>query len=488
MSDRHLYTLVLAAGMGTRMRSALPKVLHEIGGEPMLIRVLRTVREVGGQRTIVVIGRGADQVASEVKRRAPDAEQIEFTLQDPPRGTGDAARCAIAMMPPNYDGDILIVYGDMPRISAATLKSFIKNHRSAGAALSFITAHVETPSSYGRVIRETTGAVSAIVEARDASPAQLAVNEVNTGVYLADARVLADALAALENSNAQGEYYLTDIVAIARRRGHAVIGWKADSAREFGGVNSREELALMENEIRIETNRRLMDAGVTFIDPATAYISEQAEFGPDCVIGPNVQVLGRCSFGAGVRIEGTAWLREVTVGDGSHLKLGVRAEECRIGDHCDIGPFANLRPGTELEGHNRIGNFVETKKARLGRGSKASHLSYLGDAQIGRDTNIGCGVITVNYDGFDKHPTRIGDRCMVGCDSQLIAPVTVGDDAYVASGTTVIRDVPAGALVMSHHPQAARTGWTANWRNRHKKESDDGHNGSDGGTHGDHKA
>jgi bifunctional UDP-N-acetylglucosamine pyrophosphorylase/glucosamine-1-phosphate N-acetyltransferase len=242
-----------------------------------------------------------------------------------------------------------------------------------------------------------------------------------------------------------------------------------------------------------------MAAGVTFIDPATAYISEQAEFGPDCVVGPNVQILGRCVFGAGVRIEGTAWLREVTVGDGSHLKLGVRAEECRIGDHCEIGPFANLRAGTELEGHNRIGNFVETKKARLGRGSKASHLSYLGDAQIGRDTNIGCGVITVNYDGYDKHPTRIGDRCMVGCDSQLIAPVTVGDDAYVASGTTIIRDVPAGALAMSNHPQAARPGWTADWRERHKHKNDAGHNDSkppvggpnkpsDGGGRGDHKA
>jgi len=487
MSDRHLYTFVLAAGMGTRMRSAIPKVLHEIGGEPMILRVLRTVRDVGGERTIVVIGRGADQVASEVKRRAPDAGRIEFAIQDPPRGTGDAARCAIAKMQPDYAGDILILYGDMPLISAATLRSFIGNHRTAGAALSFITAQVAPPNSYGRVIRDSSGAVSAIVEARDASPAELAINETNTGVYIADARVLAATLAALDNSNAQGEYYLTDIVAIARRRGHGVIGWNADSAREFGGVNSREELAVMENEIRVQTNRRLMAAGVTFIDPATAYISEQAEFGPDCVVGPNVQILGRCSFGTGVRIEGTAWLRDVTVGDGSHLKLGVRAEECRIGDHCDIGPFANLRPGTELEGHNRIGNFVETKKARLGRGSKASHLSYLGDAQIGRDTNIGCGVITVNYDGFDKHQTRIGDRCMVGCDSQLIAPVTVGDDAYVASGTTIIRDVPAGALAMSHHPQAARTGWTANWRSRHKKDGD-GKNAADGGAQGDHKA
>jgi bifunctional UDP-N-acetylglucosamine pyrophosphorylase/glucosamine-1-phosphate N-acetyltransferase len=223
----------------------------------------------------------------------------------------------------------------------------------------------------------------------------------------------------------------------------------------------------MEAEVREQTNRRLMAAGVTLIDPAAVYIGEKVEIGPDTVIGPNVQILGASRIGAGVLIEGTAFLRDVSIGDRSHLKLGVRAENCQIGEECEIGPFANLREGTVLEGHNRIGNFVETKKARVGRGSKASHLSYLGDATIGRETNVGCGVITVNYDGYDKHPTKIGDRCMVGCDTQLIAPVTVGDDVYVASGTTIVRDVPNGALVVSDHPQREKPGWTANWHQRH---------------------
>ncbi len=223
----------------------------------------------------------------------------------------------------------------------------------------------------------------------------------------------------------------------------------------------------MEAQIREQVNRKLMAAGVTLIDPATAYISDQAEIAPDCVIGPNVQILGKCRIGEGVVIDGTAWLKDVEIGPRCHLKLGVRAEECRIGEESEIGPFANLRAGTELEGHNRIGNFVETKKAKIGRGTKASHLSYLGDAIIGRDTNVGCGVITVNYDGYEKHVTQIGDRCMVGCDTQLVAPIKVGSDVYVASGTTILRDVAPGALVMSHHPQREKSGWVAGWRKRH---------------------
>ncbi len=280
--------------------------------------------------------------------------------------------------------------------------------------------------------------------------------------------MLRTALAELRaTDNAQREFYLTDIVAIARGYGRSVFAWCAPDAAEFAGINSREDLAGMETQIREEMNRRLMAAGVTLIDPATAYIAPEVEIGRDTIIGPNVQILGRTRIGAGVVIEGTAWLSGVTIGDRCHLKICVRAEDCVIGEDCEIGPFANLRAGTELEGHNRIGNFVETKQARIGRGTKASHLSYLGDTVIGRETNVGCGVITVNYDGYDKHVTQIGDRCMVGCDTQLIAPVTVGNDVYVASGTTIVRDVADGALVMSHHPQREKPGWTATWHQRH---------------------
>jgi bifunctional UDP-N-acetylglucosamine pyrophosphorylase/glucosamine-1-phosphate N-acetyltransferase len=318
-------------------------------------------------------------------------------------------------------------------------------------------------------MRNSLGAVTAIVEASDATPDQLKIDEINTGVYIVDSSVLRDALDQLRPANAQGEYYLTDIVSAVSRRGLKVHAWIAERPAEFAGVNSREELAQMESDVRRETNRRLMAAGVTIVDPATAYISEEAEIGTDAVIGPNVQILGRSRIGTAVVIEGTAWLRDVSIGARSHLKLGVRAEDCRIGEDCEIGPFANLRAGTDLEGHNRIGNFVETKQARIGRGTKASHLSYLGDTTIGRDTNVGCGVITVNYDGYDKHPTVIGDRCMIGCDTQLVAPVRVGSDVYVASGTTILRDVPDGALCVSRHPQAVKPGWTDGWRKRHRK-------------------
>ncbi len=456
--------IILAAGKGTRMHSQRAKVLHELGGEPMILRAVRAVAAVepNPDPIVIVVGHQARQVES-----ALNFDRARFALQEPQRGTGDAVRFGLNKIPENFDGDVLITYGDMPTITSATLRAFLEAHRKGGAKLSFISIVLDDPAAYGRVIRNASGKVEKIVEHRDASPAERAIKEINTGCYLVDSALLRSALEQLKPGNAQGEYYLTDIVAIARARGENVEAWVAEDPAEFAGINTREELANMEAEIRAAINRKLMASGVTLIDPASAYISEQAAIAPDCVIGPNVQILGACKLGEGVRIDGTAWLSNVTIGPRCHLKLGVRAEECVIGEESEIGPFANLRAGTELAGHNRIGNFVETKKARLGRGTKASHLSYLGDATIGDDTNIGCGVITVNYDGYDKHRTEIGDRCMVGCDTQLVAPVKVGSDVYVASGTTIIREVQDGALVMSHHPQREKAGWMATWRERH---------------------
>ncbi len=458
--------IVLAAGLGTRMRSERAKVLHELGGEPMLARALRAMESLAPNPMVVVLGHQADAAKDAVRKSLPKLD-VAFALQPRQRGTGDAARCGLGAIAEDFHGDVIILYGDLPMLARETLDAFRRAHREAASRLSFITVRLPEGGAYGRVVRDKSGEVAAIVEARDASPEQRAITEINTGVYLVEAALLRAALSEISADNAQGEYYLTDIVGIARKRGVRVLGWCAERADEFAGVNSREELAQMEARIRETINRKLMAAGVTIVDPATAYISEQAEIGPDTTIGPNVQVLGRCKIGRGVIIEGTAWLSNVTVGDRSHLKLGVRAEDCSIGPECEIGPFANLRKGTELEGRNRVGNFVETKKARLGRGTKASHLSYLGDAVIGRDTNIGCGVITVNYDGYDKHETRIGDRCMVGCDSQFVAPVKVGNDVYVASGTTIVREVPDGSLVLSHHPQAEKPGWMEAFHKRH---------------------
>ncbi|HUA36449.1 MAG TPA: bifunctional UDP-N-acetylglucosamine diphosphorylase/glucosamine-1-phosphate N-acetyltransferase GlmU [Candidatus Binataceae bacterium] len=461
-----LAAIILAAGKGTRMRSARAKVLHGLGGGPMIARAIRAVAELGPAPIVVVVGHQAKEVEAAARERFP-REQLAFALQEPQRGTGDAARIALTALPAQFDGLVLITYGDMPRIGGATLRAFTTAHRKSGAALSFISIKLADPKAYGRVVRDESGRVVRIVEARDASPRERTISEINTGVYLANVSFLREALRELQPNNDQNEYYLTDLVAIARAKSLGVEAWIASNELEFAGINSRTEMAEMEAAIRESTNRKLMDAGVTFIDPATAYISEEAEIGADCVIGPNVQILGQCKIAAGVTIEGTAWLRNVTIGSGTLLKLGVRAEDAIIGDQCEIGPFANLRAGTYLEGENRIGNFVETKKARIGRGSKASHLSYLGDATIGRDTNVGCGVITVNYDGYDKHQTEIGDRCMVGCDTQLVAPVKVGNDVYVASGTTILQEVADGALVMSQHPQREKPGWTAQWRKRH---------------------
>ena len=458
--------IVLAAGLGTRMRSERAKVLHELGGEPMLARVMRALEALAPNPLVLVLGHQADAAKDAVRRYCPELD-VSFALQPKQRGTGDATRCGLGAIAEDFRGDVIILYGDLPMLTRETLGAFRRAHREAASKLSFITVRLPHGGAYGRVLRDKSGEVEAIVEARDANSEQRAITEINTGVYLVDAALLRAVLSEITADNAQGEYYLTDIVAIARKRGVRVFGWCAERAEEFAGVNSREELAQMEARIRETVNKKLMAAGVTLIDPPTAYISEQAEIGPDTTIGPNVQILGRCRIGRGVIIEGTAWLSNVTLGDRSHLKLGVRAEDCTIGPECEIGPFANLRAGTELEGRNRVGNFVETKKARLGRGSKASHLSYLGDAVIGSGTNIGCGVITVNYDGYDKHETRIGDRCMVGCDTQLVAPVKVGNDVYVASGTTIVRDVPDGSLVLSHHPQAEKPGWMEAFHKRH---------------------
>jgi bifunctional UDP-N-acetylglucosamine pyrophosphorylase/glucosamine-1-phosphate N-acetyltransferase len=461
-------TIVLAAGLGTRMKSKRAKVLHEIGGEPMIVRVARKFVGTDPQSPVVfVVGHQAREVEAAVRASVP-AGQFIFVTQTAQRGTGDAARIGMSALPADFDGAVRIHYGDMPMLSSRTCHAFGTYICGSDAALGFISVRLDDPANYGRVVRDAKGTVEKIVEARDTAPAQRAIKEINTGVYYVNrAPQLRDWLDELKPNNAQGEYYLTDIVSIASRRGEKVEAWVATDPAEFAGINSREELADMEAENRAAVNRKLMASGVTLVDPATAYISEQAEIAPDCVIGPNVQILGACKLGEGVRIDGTAWLSNVTIGPRCHLKLGVRAEDCSIGEESEIGPFANLRAGTELAGHNRIGNFVETKKAHLGRGTKASHLSYLGDATIGDDTNIGCGVITVNYDGYDKHHTEIGARCMVGCDTQLVAPVKVGSDVYVASGTTIIREVPDGALVMSHHPQREKAGWMAAWRERH---------------------
>ncbi len=332
------------------MRSARAKVLHELAGEPMIIAALAPLIAMGANPVIVVVGHQAAQVEAVVRNAFQNAASLRFALQAEQRGTGHAALCAIEALPAQFHGQVLITYGDMPRLRGATVASFIGAYRDSGAGLSFMSVELADPGAYGRVVRDRAGQVAAIVEAKDASPAEREICEINTGVYIASADFLRSALGAIGSNNAQGEYYLTDLVAIARHRGLTVEAFKAAQISEFAGINSREELAQVDAEIRIAVNRKLMAAGVTLIDPATAYIGEQVEIGADTIIGPNVQILGHSRIGSAVRIEGTAWLRDVVIGDRCHLKIGVRAEECLIGEDCELGPFANLRAGHRTGG------------------------------------------------------------------------------------------------------------------------------------------
>ena len=440
------------------MRSERPKVVHEIAGRPLIHYPLIALERLGADPSIVVVGYGAGEVQASCARFP-----AVFALQEEQRGTGHAVLCALPQLG-DFQGEVLLLYADLPLLSAETLEGLVRAHRTAGATLSLLTAEVEDPSGFGRIVRGG-GGVAAIVEHRDASPEQRAIREVNVGIYCTDAAFLRRALPALRADNAQGELYLTDIVAAAVAEGGVVAAAPAPVA-ETAQVNWRGELAEMEREMRARINRQWMEAGVTLEDPATTYIGAEARIGPDTVIGPGVLLRGRTRVGARCRIDGNALLRDTVLGDGVHVKFAVVLDDVELAAGCDVGPFAHLRGGSRLGERVSIGNFVETKNAEIGAGTKARHLAYLGDAEIGRDANIGAGTITCNYDGFRKHRTIIGDRVQVGSDSQLVAPVNVGDDAYIATATTVRRDVPAGALVFNSRDQLVRPGWVAARRAR----------------------
>jgi len=455
-----LAVVVLAAGQGTRMRSARAKVLHEIAGRPLLLHVLHAVGPLGADRTVVVVGHQADSV-----RAACEGYSVVFALQEQQRGTGHAVAIAAEAALRDFSGDVLILYGDVPLLREATLARLVAEHRSRGATLTMLTTVVEDPHGYGRIVRDPSGALSRIVEQRDASEAERAITEVNPGIYCVRRDFLVEALAGLRPNNAQGELYLTDVVAEAVSRGLPVATEPVDPD-EVAGINSRVDLAAVEATLRREIVRRHMDAGVTFLDPQTAYVEADVEIGTDTTIGPIVRLRGRTRIGRDCTIEGNAFLHDATIGDGVHLKPMVVIAESRVDAGSILGPFCQLRPGSHLHEGVHVGNFVEVKKSELGAGTKANHLAYLGDATIGRDTNVGAGTITCNYDGFEKHRTVIGDRVQIGSDSQLVAPVTIADDAYVATGTTVRHDVEAGALAFNPRPDQRRPGWVEGFRKR----------------------
>ncbi|MFQ5903144.1 MAG: bifunctional UDP-N-acetylglucosamine diphosphorylase/glucosamine-1-phosphate N-acetyltransferase GlmU [Candidatus Binatia bacterium] len=460
---RDLGVILLAAGLGKRMKSSLPKVLHHLGGKPLLLYPLRTSRSLNPKRLAILVGHGADAV-----KQACDDDGITWVFQERQLGTGHAARCTKEIFQ-DFSGDLLILSGDVPLISQKSLLELLRHHRKQNAALTLLTASLEQPLGYGRVLRNDKEEVMGIVEERDASEPEKKINEVNAGIYAVSPRFLFPALEGLTDRNQQREYYLPDIVGVALRSGKTVRTVRVEDTQEILGINTREELAIMEKTLQDRINRKWMEAGVSLKDPQTTYIEEGVSIGRDTVIGPNTHLLGRTVIGERCLIDGNAHVTDARLGNEVHLKFSVVLANCRIDDGAVVGPFAHLRPGTSLGRGVHIGSFVEAKEATIGEGSKANHLTYLGDVTVGRETNIGAGTITCNYDGFQKYRTAIGDRVQVGSDSTLVAPISLGDDVYVATASTVRHDIPAGALVYNERHERVREGWTERKRKKMEK-------------------
>lgn len=444
-SSRPLNVLIMAAGLGTRMKSKRAKVLHELGGAPLIAHVVRAAHALEPRSIITIVGHQAEEVERAVL--AEVGELASFVVQAKQLGTGDAVESARRVLD-NSDSLVLVLSGDVPMIRVETLKKFIENHNHTGATCSILSVRLENPTGYGRIIRDASNAFQKIVEQRDATEEERQVREINSGIYCFEAKALFDALRKVEPKNDQGEYYLTDVPEIILARGGVVSVHVINDAREVLGINTRAELAEFENLMRRSAIRRLMiDSGVTFIDPSHAYISAEAQIGRDTVIHPNVTIEGKTVIGEGCVIRAGARVTNSRLGDKVTVKDHSIIVDSQIESNCSVGPFAHLRMNAVLEEKATVGNFVEVKKSRLKRGTKAMHLSYLGDATIGERTNIGAGTVTCNYDGVNKHETIIEDDVKVGSDTMLVAPVRVGARSMTGAGSVVTKDVPPDSLV-----------------------------------------
>jgi bifunctional UDP-N-acetylglucosamine pyrophosphorylase/glucosamine-1-phosphate N-acetyltransferase len=444
-TDLSLNVLILAAGLGTRMKSGRAKVLHELGGLPLITYVCRAAQSLIPKRIYVVVGHQAADVEKAVNAEA--GALAEFVTQTEQRGTGDAVMAAKAQLA-NSDSLVLVLPGDVPLIRAETLKALINNHTSSRSACSVLSVRLENPTGYGRIIRDQNESFVHIVEQKDATPEEQKVKEINSGIYCFDSRKLFAALGRVKPANKQGEFYLTDVPEILLGDGEQVNVYLHDDAREVSGINTRAELAEFENLLRRNTIRKLMvEAGVTFLDPSRAYISAEAQLGRDCVIHPDVFIEGNSVLGEACEIRSGTRITNSRLGNNVVVKDHCVIVDSEIESNCSVGPFAHLRMNTRLEEGSVVGNFVEVKKSRLGRGSKSMHLTYLGDATIGEKTNIGAGTVTCNYDGKDKHQTIIEDNVRIGSDTMLVAPVKVGKGSVTAAGSVVIEDVPPDTLV-----------------------------------------
>lgn len=450
--------IVLAAGQGKRMKSALYKVLHQVCGKPMVGHVLDVLNAVGAQRTVVIVGHGADKVKTYV------GENAEYALQEEQLGTGHAVMQARPLLQ-NEDGTTVVICGDTPLVQAHSLRQMIDMHRKNLAGATVLTAKIEQPHGYGRIIRDGQGHVRRIVEQKDCAPEENKVKEINAGTYCFDNRKLFRALAKVTNNNAQKEYYLTDVIEILRSEGEAVLAYRTEDPTEAIGVNDRVALSDAESVMRKRINLEHMANGVTIIDPQHTYIDKDVQIASDTVIYPGTSLRGSTRIDKACEIGPNADITDSLIGEEVQIKHSVLIQ-AEIGDRTSVGPYAYLRPGAKIGKEARIGDFVEIKNAIVGKGSKISHLSYVGDAKIGKNVNIGCGAITVNYDGYHKYVTEIEDDAFIGSNVNLIAPVTVGKGAYVVAGSTITNSVGENDLAIARERQTNKTGYAEKLRRR----------------------
>ena len=451
---------IMAAGKGTRLKSQLPKVLHEVGGKPLLAHVIAAAtRVVPPSDVFAIIGHEAERV-----RSALSPMGVNFVLQSVQRGTGHALMVAQSALS-DYD-HVIVLSGDAPQITPQTIAKLLNFHLDQQAAMTLLSADLEHPTGYGRVVRKgaRSAEVRAIVEEKSASPAQKKIHEINAGFYVFSAPQLFENIKKLSTANPNAEYYLTDMAEVLRRGGQRVVVWKTENSVEVLGANTRVELSFIDYQMRMRKCHELMAEGVTIFYPATCVIDSDVEIAADTVIEPFVQILGRSRVGAGCRIRSYSVIRDSEIGDGVLIRNGCVLEGARVASNAVIGPYSHLRPGSEIGEGAHVGNFVETKKIKLGKGSKANHLTYLGDAEIGAGVNIGAGTITCNYDGVHKHTTFIEDGVFIGSDSTLVAPVRVGKGAYVAAASCITEDVPADALALGRARQVTKEGWASEKR------------------------
>jgi bifunctional UDP-N-acetylglucosamine pyrophosphorylase / glucosamine-1-phosphate N-acetyltransferase len=456
--------IVLAAGEGTRMHSAIPKVLHPMAGRPLVEHAVRAVAGLAPEHLVVVIGHGRDAVHAHLRTLATTlGRDLRAAVQAQQHGTGHAVCCALDLLPAGLSGTILVSYGDVPLLDTGTLYGLVAQHHHTGHAMTVLSAVVTDPTGYGRVLRDHSGAVAGIVEHRDATPAQRAITEINSGVYAFDAVALRDALGQLSSANSQGELYLTDVLALVRAGGLPVGVHTCPDPWLVAGVNDRVQLAAL----GAEYNRRLLEhwmrAGVTVVDPASVWLDADVQLAPDVVLHPGVQLHAGTAVGPGAAIGPDSTLSDCTIGAGATV-VRTHAVGAVVADAAQIGPFAYLRPGSQIGTGAKVGTFVETKNAQLGPGAKVPHLSYVGDATIGEGSNVGAATVFVNYDGVAKHRTTVGAHARTGADNMFVAPVAIGDGAYTAAGSVITQDVPAGALAVARSRQRNVEGWVSRRR------------------------